>query len=561
MTTAAFQTEMARLQDAHPKTKVEYIDLSGNATDISAYYIEGARFSQGKERAPDEMQAGDFDIVLNNADGSFSEFQPGALFYQAQYHNARIRVSQGFVLPDGTEEYEQQATAYIDALEADLDQARVTLRCRDKLRSLLDRIIHRRPTTEIPTAGGGNTGNGTCTAIETKPFKTKNELWTLTCTTPGADGVAIFSVVGAVSGNVGNATSGTEFSTGAGVGGIKFTLAVGGTNWVLNDAFTFTTKQYPEWAAVNVVKIIWSILTGYNYDSDTAEAWSAQVLSFSHTKSDANTDLDYNAFAQAITDTTALGNFNLTGRVPYDTLASDAIRKLVLLFLGSLFTNADGRLSIKAYVPGANPSPTATFSDALKTTRCGYNRSVEEVINYVSIAYKKRNVWEFSNESTVYDGNWVELNQTSIDAHNYLSQGYSVDWYAANGTHVQDLASKIVGKYGDPPLNIDIETGLDALLTDVGDIVAVTDTKHRLSAVRGEVVRLVKEFDGQPAHIALRIRRDADLNQLYGRLGSRINEGDGQSPQTVTYGAATTTDKTYCYLGALSNATPNYLLF
>lgn len=561
MTSAAFRTEMARLQDSHPKTKVEYIDLDGNVTDISAYYIEGARFQQGKERAPDEMQAGDFDIVLNNATGYFSEFLPGSLLYTVKYHNARIRISQGFVLPDGTEEYEQQATAYIDELVADPEVSHITLRCRDKIRNLLDRVIHRRPSSETATADAGNIGTGTCSAIETKPFKTKNELWTLTCTLGGADGVATFSVVGATSGNVGTATSGTQFSTGSGAGGVKFTLTAGGTNWSIGDKFTFTTKQYPEWSGVNVVKIIWSILTGYNWDADTQETWSSEVLAFDHTQSTANTDLDYTAFATAVSDIDSIGNFSLTGRVPYDSLASDVVRKLVLLFLGSVFTNADGRLSIKVYLPGTSPAASATFTDAIKNSRCGYSRSIEEVINYVSIAYKRNNTWEFSDENVNYDGNWVELNQTSIDDNDYLTQGYSIDWYAANGNHVQDLASKIVGKYGEPPLNIDFQTGMDALLTNVGDIVAVTDTKHSLNAIKGEVIKMLREFDTQPAHITLRIRRDADLNQIYGKLGSRINEGDGKSPQSSTYGAATTTDKEYCYLGALTNSSPAYLMF
>ncbi len=183
------------------------------------------------------------------------------------------------------------------------------------------------------------------------------------------------------------------------------------------------------------------------------------------------------------------------------------------------------------------------------------------MINYVSIAYKRNDKWEFSDEDIIYDGNWVELNQTSIDDNEYLTQGYSIDWYAANGNHVQDLASKIVGKYGEPPLNIDFQTGMDALLTQVGDIVSVTDTKHNLSVIKGEVIKMLRTFDTQPAHIKLRIRRDADLNQIYGKLGSRANEGDGKSPQAATYGIASTTDKEYCYLGALSNSTPDYLLF
>lgn len=560
MASAAFQTEMARGQDSHPKTKVEYIAIDSTVTDITAYYIEGARFQQGKERAPDEMQAGDFDVVLNNADGYFSEFLPGALLYTVNYHNARIRISQGFVLPDGTEEYQQQATAYIDELVADPEISHITLRCRDKIRKLLDRTLHSRPSGEQPVAGS-NTGTGGISAIETKPFKTKNETWTLTCTLGGADGVATFSVVGSTSGAVGTATSGTQFSTGTGAGGIRFTISGGGVNWIIGDTFTFSTKQYPEWSGVNVVKIIWSILTGYNWDANTVENWAAQVMTLDRTQSTANVDLDYTAFVTAIAAIDALGNFSLTGRVPYDSLASDVVRKLVLLFLGSIFTNADGRISIKVYSPGSSPASTKSFSDALKDTKCGYSRSIEEVINYVSIAYKKTNVWEFSADQVVYDGNWVELNSASITLNDYLTQGYSMDWYAPNGTHVQDLASKIVGKYGEPPLNVDFETGMDALLTNVGDIVDVTDTKHNISLLKGEVIKMLREFDTQPAHITLRIRRDGDLNQLYGKLGSRVNEGDGLSPQAVVYGSASASDKNFCYLGALSNLTPNYLMF
>jgi hypothetical protein len=183
------------------------------------------------------------------------------------------------------------------------------------------------------------------------------------------------------------------------------------------------------------------------------------------------------------------------------------------------------------------------------------------VINYVSIAYKKTNVWEFSDEQINYDGNWVELNQTSIDDNDFLTQGYSMDWYSANGAHVQDLASKIVGKYGEPPLNIDIQTGMDALLTQVGDIVTVTDTKYNLVATKGEVIKMLRSFDDQPAHITLRVRRDADLNQTYGHLGSRIAEGDGLSPQAATYSLASVSDKNFCYIGALSNSSPAYLMF
>lgn len=561
MASAAFLTEMARLQESHPKTKVEYISVLGVTTDISTYYKDGARFEQIKERAPDEIQAGNFDLVCYNHDNKFSEYVSTSLFYGVQYHGAKIKVSQGFVLPDGTEEYVVQAVGYIDELVTDPEESTVTFRCRDLMRRLLDERLHPRPYVMIPTPNAANTGNGSIQAVETKPYKTKNETWTITCTTPGGDGVGIFSVVGSVTGSKGNATSGTEFSTGTGTGGIKFTLVAGGTAWSIGDIFTFTTKQHPEWSGVNAGKIIWSVLTGYNWDTDTQEAWSGRVLNLDHTKSSANVDLDYDTFVTVIANLTSIGSFDLYGAVYFDTDCVSFLQELTMLFIGSLYTGQDGRLKISSYVPTFAPAAVATFSDANKVVTLGYNRTIDEVINHVVINYKGTNVWGFSDEIADRDGVYANSDAASIAKYGTLEETFEANWYAANGLHAQDFADKLLGKYSDPPLNMNFETGTDALLTAIGDPVSVTDTKYNLSVVLGEVSRINKKLDEDPIVIEMRVRRESDLNLTFGFLGSRVDEGDGISPQATTYGAANATDKLFCYMGALSNSTPDYRMF
>lgn len=554
-------TEARRDTDSKPKTKIEFIDTMGNVTDITDYYLEGAQFEQIKERAPDEIQAGDFDIVLANHDDKFSEYVASSLIYGTQYHLARIKVSQGFILPDGTESYIVQAIGYIDELEADDGNSKVTFRCRDLIRLILDSKLHPRPTAEVPAKNTANAGNGVVSTIETKPFKTINETWTLTCTTGGADGAAIFSVVGSVTGSKGNATSGTEFSTGSGTGGIKFTITAGSAAWVIGDIFTFSTKQYPQWSTVNIIKIIWSVLTGYNYDTDTQEAWSAQVLSLDHTQSSSNTQIDYDAFVEAIDQTNAVGFLNLTGYAAYDEDIVDFLQGLILLTLGSIFTIPDGRISIKTYVPQFEGTSIRLFSDYRKIIKLGYIRAIDEVINYVSVHYKKTNVWEFSDEDINYDGNYVATNTASSAKYGQLTEGFSSRWFSSNGNHVQDFANKLVQKYAEPPLNIIFTTGLDGMFSQIGDFVEVTDSKYNFDSVVGEIAKITKKFDDRPAHIDMVVRRDSDLDFIFGFIGSEVDEGDGVSPQTDDWDSATDIDKLFAYFSKIGDSTVDYRMF
>lgn len=561
MTTAAFQAEAVRLQDSKPKIKIEFVSVAGVTTDISAYYNGGASFEQIKERAPDEIQAGDFDITLFNHDNYFSEYVSTSLIYNSQYHGAKIKVYAGFVLSDGTEEFLIQAVGLIDQITASPNESTVTFRCRDLIRRMLDGKFHNRPESEIPANDSTNVGNGFIDAVATKPFKTKSELWTITCTTAGGDGVGIFSVVGATSGNVGNATSGTEFSTGTGTGGVKFTILAGVTAWAVGDAITFTTHQYPEWTTINAAKIIWAVLTGYNWDTDTQETWQSSVFDFDHTQSDANTDLDYNSFVTVIASLDDDGSYNLTGYIKYDESAVDFLQNIILLFLGSLYTSGDGRIRISSYAPVWDSSTLIDFSDAKKITKLGYNRTIDEVINYVTIYYKKQDLWDFSDGEVDYQGIYVATDSTSYGKYDILGEGFSVRWYTSARAHVVGLANRLIAKYADPPLNIDFDTGLDALETDVGDMVTITDTKYNLSVVKCEVTRLAKNFDESPMSIGITARRDNDLTTLWGFLGSSVDEGDSISPQTATYGTATATDKLFCYLGSTGGTSPNYRMY
>jgi hypothetical protein len=550
---------MARKRGSNPKTKIEFISKAGATTDISSYFLAGANIEKVKERAPDEIQAGQFDIVLSNHDDKFSEYKSASLLFGTEYHGAAIRVSQGFVLPDGTEEYLVQAVGFIDQLITDANVSRVVLRCRDRLWRIMDQQLHLRPITEVPAPGVGNVGTGTFSIISTKPFATLDEDWTITCTTAGADGVGVFSVVGSVSGSIGPATSGTEFLHAA--AGIKFTVAGGGTDWAVDDVFTFSTRKGPQWAGVNLAKIIWSILTGYNWDADTEEDWSDFVFDFDHTQSSANVDIDYDSFVTAVAAVAALGVFDLTGYAPYEAGAIEFLQELTTLVLGSIYTGSDGRIIFKVYVP--NPVAIVnTFSDEEKIFQLGYNRTIDEVINYVVVNYVRRLSWPFSDGANELDGIHVEKDDTSISEFKTLGISFSINWFESSGQHVQDFSNKLVSRYNEPPLNISFDTGMDALESEIGDIVGFSDQKYGFEATAGEIAMIRKQFDIKPTKISMLIRRDAQIDQIFGLIGSEADEGDGESPQTDTYDSASSAEKAkYSYFGDTGSPPPDYRIF
>ena len=554
---AAFIAEMERARGSRPLTKIEHISKAAVVTDISEYFLEGANLETVKERAPDEIQAGEFDVVLSNQDDKFSEYISGSLFFETDYHGSTIRISQGFVLPDGSTEYEVQGTGYIDQLITDRKESKVTLRCRDRLWRVMDQTIHPSPPLEVAAPGVGNVGNGVVSVIDKLPFTTANETWTITCTTGGADGVAQFSVVGSVSGSIGPATSGTEFVNNT--AGIKFTINAGSTVWVIGDVFTFTLYQHPEWDTVNVGKIIWSVLTGYNWDTDTQENWSGLVFDFDHTKSSANTDLDYDAFNTAITDIASIGFFDIKGFARRDTNAVDFLQQLLTLVLGSLFTGNDGRIKLKTYIPTFGVVARA-FADELKITELSYNRSIDEVINSVTANFILTENWPYSDGSVVLDGRYSQDDSASIAKYQKLAVNFDIEWFHASGQHVTDFADKLIQKYSEPPLNVEFKTGMDALTTEIGDRCVVRDAKTGIDVV-GEVAIVSKLFDSKPTEIMMMLRRDAEVDQVFGYIGSSEDEGDGLSPQDDDYDTASTQDKSFAYFGSTATSTPDYRYF
>lgn len=559
MVSPAFLAEMDRQQGTTPRTKVEFIDKSSTVTDITAYYMSGANFEQVRQRAIAEIQAGQFDIVFSNQDDFFSEFKVGSLLYNLDYHGAKIRVSQGFLLPDGTLEYAPQCTLFVDTLATDETISQVTFSCRDVMGFIMDHVLHAHPIAEIPVANAGNVGNGVITGWAKLPFVTVNETWTLTCTTPGADGVAQFSVAGTTSGSIGPATSGTEFvSTGH---GIRFTIKVGSTNWSAGDIFTFQTLQHPQWTNVNAAKVIWSILTGYNWDTNTQENFHTLVLSFDHTQSDSNTDIDYNAFATLVAVVDAIGVFTIKGFIGYDTDAVTLLQNTIVMFLGSIYSGNDGRVKLTTYVPAFTPN-FRTFADTLKIMKLDYFRTIDEVINSVSVKYQASDSWPWSNSTLTLDGIFAAGDNTSITNRGLYSQTFTIPWYSVGGEHVQDFTSKLIARYKDPPLEIEFLTGTDGILTQMGDRVIVNDVKCGLSGVIGEITHIVKQFDQQPSSIQFRVRKDSTTNVIFGVIGSSANEGDGLSPQSDNYDTASTSDKQFAYFSKVGSAVaPQYFVF
>lgn len=559
MVSPAFLAEMDRQQGTSPRTKVEFIDKSNNVTDITANYLSGANFEQVRQAQVTEIQAGQASIVFTNHDDTFSEYKVGSLLYGVDYHGARLRVSEGFLLPDGTYEYATQFVLYIDELATNPTVSEVTFSCRDVMGYFMDKKLHAHPALEIPTADSGNIGNGYIATVGTLPFVTVNENYTVTCTTPGADGVGIFSVVGSVAGSIGPATSGTEFVSAG--HGVRFTIHAGGTAWSLGDKFTFSLKQHPQWTTTNAAKILWSILTGYAWDTNVQENFHDLVFAFDHTQSSSNVDIDYLSFATLIAVIDSIGVFAVSGYIPYDTSAVTAIQQLIVMFLGTIYSGNDGRIKVTTYVPPVTPD-FRTFSDTQKIRELDYFRLIDEVINHVSVKYIVTAVWAWSTGTQALDGAYVAQDDTSVATRGQYSQDFTIPWFSASGNHISDFVSKLIARYKDPPLEIEFLTGLDGILTEMGDRVIVNDDKSGFVGLIGEVTRIVKELDQDPRGIQFRVRQDATTNIIFGVIGSTADEGDGESPQSDNYDTATTSDKKFAYFSKVGSAVaPQYFVF
>jgi hypothetical protein len=58
------------------------------------------------------------------------------------------------------------------------------------------------------------------------------------------------------------------------------------------------------------------------------------------------------------------------------------------------------------------------------------------------------------------------------------------------------------------------------------------------------------------------IRRDSQIAQIFGLIGSEVDEGDGESPQTDDYDSATPAEKAkFAYFGDAGSPPPDYRIF
>lgn len=133
------------------------------------------------------------------------------------------------------------------------------------------------PSSTVPAADGGNTGNGTM-SMPIVSSATLTEAITVTCTVPGGAGVGQFSVSGSVSGALGTATSDVEFVDADQK--LRFTLNAGATPWAVGDEFTLSTTAGTPMSEANIVDILTALVNkGFVVSGFTFPPFSA-TLSF-----------------------------------------------------------------------------------------------------------------------------------------------------------------------------------------------------------------------------------------------------------------------------------------
>ena len=113
--------------------------------------------------------------------------------------------------------------------------------CADAVADFVTRTIH----PGSVTADAGNTGNGEVFGLSSDTDSVVED-WTLTCTTAGGNGTAVFSVTGSVSGAQADATAGQPYYNGL----CSFTILGGSTDFALTDEFTFSmASSSANWVA------------------------------------------------------------------------------------------------------------------------------------------------------------------------------------------------------------------------------------------------------------------------------------------------------------------------
>ncbi len=553
-----FTDEMDKKRNTIPIDKVELI-IGISTYDITSYYETGANFRQKKEREMDKISSGDITYTFTNHDNYFSELDPTSVFYEKVYLNqAKVKFYEGFRF-GGVEEYELQSTLKVIEVRLDQTKSKCYIRCQDPMVKVIKEKINAYPTGLIAIADAGNTGDGTCSRIQTKPFSTVNEDVTVTLS-----GAANFTAVGSVSGALGAGVVGAEYTAAGNV--CKFTITAGGVAFVNLDKFTFTTYKHPQWDDVNPVKIIWSVLTGYEWDGDVAEDWLLRTLQFDNTQAAGNTDIDYDSFAAAIADITY---FTMSGAVKYDKPANALIEELTSTFLGAIWINPSGKIQISFYKPAID-GVLREFSDEKKITSLFYKRSLKNIINSAVGRYKATKTWFWSDDMErldidILDGYYATQNATSITAYGIEKRHIVISfWYSDGGLHVEWPLFRLVDKYGDAPTEISFDTGMDALQTKLADRIKVTESKSKLDNIIYEVMEFRKNFVSKPKKINVGCSNDNTTGVKWVFLGSSVNETDHDWSVGASQDWDTATDweKQFCYLSTTGSVVqPLYYYF
>lgn len=462
MSTTEFKTEIDRKIGGQPKDRVYFYpeSLEGEATeyiDLTDYYAGLSRISQEKERNRAEIAAGDVQIRMFNTDNYFCDKQSTSLFYGETYYlNRKIELYKGMVLPDGTTEYVKAMTCELIEIEVDVDSKYAYFICQDISKDIIEGNLNVPASNMVPAANSSNTGNGVITDIVTKPFSVVTESWTLTCTTRGGSGEAIFGVVGSVSGNIGNATVGDEFESDS--YGVRFTIYAGDTDFEVGDIFTFSTRQYPEYTSENIVDIIEDVLTDTTYGLGID---SSRLNSSSFTTAAAN-----------------VGIGDVTGYIPFNTNAATFIREMLRLTFGSIWTDENGLINIFIWKPVFGGTSYKEYNRNLKITKFKYKKEMAKLINQITIKYRKQADWAWSNEGQEYDGMYYDEDNTSITRYSkrpYPPDGVLYSWWISEND-AGWIASRLLDRYSEPWYIVNFETRLDAIEEFVGNYINVKES-------------------------------------------------------------------------------------
>ena len=175
----AFTDEMDKQQGSIPVDRIR-ITIGTVVTDLTSYYLGGAKFSHKKEKAIDRITTGDVTYTFSNYDNYFSELDSNSIFYNVDYlNNAKIDFAEGFNF-SGSITYETQSTLKVIEVKLSQDNSKCYIRCQDPIQKILKSKINQYPPLLVPSAGTANTGNGIMSRVQTLPFSTVNRAYTVT---------------------------------------------------------------------------------------------------------------------------------------------------------------------------------------------------------------------------------------------------------------------------------------------------------------------------------------------------------------------------------------------